>query len=216
MGQTKKPCDGCGQAPAWRRETGKVCSDCQHLLELGRKAQEELKAQANGKTGTSRAYIVPEPGRSHDWPWFDAGRATGDWNKEPRRLFQDAFSDLVYALGTEISNAETPADTRDYDYRTGRYKGKENPRLATRLVEKIKGYDDRGSGSYHSNHILLEEKHAAALRQLYLAVAQIADDCKEDGKDQGHSLLVGLATGRLSVHEFNERTNAGDTKGEKH
>lgn len=54
--------------------------------------------------------------------------------------------------------------------------------------------------------VSMKPELAEGLRRLYLAVQSIADEAYKNGKADGCDLLNGLASGEMSVKEFNERS----------
>lgn len=100
------------------------------------------------------------------------------------RELQAAF----WQMGQAIS---TPATNLDYTH------------VAPRLLA-----DDTKDVHQWSALVIARADQRDALSHLFSVVRACIAAAREDGKQQGRNLLHGLATGELSVSDFNERTEA--------
>lgn len=206
MSRTRKPCPGCGEIDRYRPAT-EVCESCRELMDAGREFHERLRAEA--ETGERRAYGVAPVTRDHDWPRIFAG---GGFSNDPARAFARAFSRLVRLIGEEIPTKLVPQDK--HDVINGRWEMTHKAERAARRLVPALAQSDAGRGSL-SECVLLLPEVARALSDLYASANAIAVRSQRDGEERGYSILTGLATGRLSVGEFNEATHQADKHGRR-
>ena len=88
MGQTKKPCEGCGETPEWMRTAGEVCADCKRLMEDGRKYREMAK-----RKGVVHRYMEHQ---HYAMPMIHHSTRRGDERADDS--FTKAFYDLVFLI----------------------------------------------------------------------------------------------------------------------
>ena len=193
--RTRKPCPGCGQVKRYR-PAAEVCAECKEDLGLARTVHDRRLREASGESG-KRAFRVAEPGWAHSYPYVYCGQGGSDAGERFRR----AFDVLVTALAEPTVLGDVP-ELIDEEGVTHLDRGVE------RLVEGDRSYDQ-------GELVLLPEAVGPALRELYAAVQGVAAEALENGCEEGRQLLVGLATGRLSVGDFNEETQQADKGGGK-
>jgi hypothetical protein len=178
MSRTKRPCPGCGQVKPWRAAS-EVCADCKVLLDEGRKARERA---ATVPRGTELAVLPFAPHRlgyiPHFWQPF-----LGERHKSADAVIQQAIFDLASMFGEQV------------EWRDVR-RSNQQP-LAPVTMD---GHG--GNNTYWKVPIGLRD----ILTRLYEAVQAGAKHAYEEGKHDGHSLLIGLATGQTSIEDFNKAT----------
>ncbi len=190
---TRKPCPGCGQVKSYR-PAAEVCGECRQDLELARAVHGRRLREASGENG-KRAFRIAEPGWAHFYPYVYCGQGGGDAGGR----FRDAFDALVTALAEPITWDDLP-ERIDEDGTEHLDKG----------IERLVG----GDRDYEQHEpALLPQAAGLALRELYAAVQAVSAEALENGRGEGRQLLVGLATGRLSVGEFNKKTTDADEGG---
>lgn len=175
-GKTKKPCEGCGETRPYGRETGKVCSVCQSLLDEARQAREVAAAR------TSRGLeAFPRPWAPHSLGYIhDAGDAG--------TAFRDTFYQLLLQLLAD------PAPPPAYG-------------AVHKRIEAV-GFRDRDDSSVtwvdnDTGYGLVDPALLEATGAVYKAARELARAAHAKGKDEGSRLLLGLASGRVSIDDLN-------------
>lgn len=120
--------------------------------------------------------IVGVPFAAHGFPYIH--RIGSDLNTEVR----ESFFALAELLGSEITERFFGAKTSMVDLSEDRF----------------------NNSSPHPWY--LPKGLAAITTRLYAAITRGAEVAYEEGKTEGHQLIVGLATGRTSIDEFNAAT----------
>lgn len=200
-GNTHDPWPCCGtEAGRYGRPKGGICSDCQELIAEGKAAR--TKATQAKEAGQVAPYGWT--GVSHGWPRFYVG---ADFPADTDDELVAAFYDLVGTI-SEPAPADTPTD-----FRTGRMvpspwnrKELEPERQAWPWVLDVK--NDGYSSSWQSRKLVLMNPAARdAVARLYAAIRAALADCFQGGKNRGGSALMGLASGDLSMADFDETLN---------
>lgn len=177
-GRTKKPCEGCGETEPYGRETGKLCSTCQRLLDDARQSQ---KAAAQRARRGLEAF--PRPWAPHALGYI---HHSGD----ARGAFQDAFYELLHLL---LSEPASPDSWPGY--------GAVNDRI---VAVGFRDRSDQGTWSTHEAGCgLVDPALLEAAGAVYKAARQVAQTAFDDGKAEGSRLLLGLASGNVSITALN-------------
>lgn len=192
-GRTKKPCAGCGGTQPWGRETGKLCSTCQRLLDDARQAREAAAQRARRGLET-----FPRPWAPHALGYIHrAGDARG--------AFQDAFYELLHLL---LSEPASPDSWPGY--------GAVNDRIVAVGFRDHSDQTDTWS-THEAGCGLVDPALLEAAGAVYKAARQIAQTAFDAGKAEGSRLLFGLASGNVSIAALNsyeaERSATAATRG---
>jgi hypothetical protein len=86
---TTKPCPSCREVDRWRK-SDEICGSCKKLIEDGKTFRQFVK-----ESDATEVVNVPDPGRSHDYPYIYRGGERG-------REFASAFHKLVWLLAKPV------------------------------------------------------------------------------------------------------------------
>ena len=179
MPRTKKPCPGCGEVPFHFRDADKVCKHCQDLLELAK--------TISVRRSSKKFDIVRLPHAPHGLPYIYHGNPRGyhrDYSDDSTLkyldLFRRTFFDLHDVLGERVI-----ADIRGI----------------LPIVPKTECMNYETATS-----VKLPKGAADLLCKLYVAAEQMVEGAYQEGYRDGHDLIGGLADGRVSIQEFNDKT----------
>lgn len=174
---TSKPCPGCGQVDPYR-PAASVCRACRDALDRDKALLAARKAQ-EGKV------LTRMPHAPHALPYIQ-------YAFEFKSAFQESFSLLAAAAGEVVPAAHA-------------YELTDTEQAGVLVPEHNKGMNV-GGYSLHPNFLLIDPGALEALRAVYASVVNIARVAHADGLADGRSLLTGLASGEITVKEFNERS----------
>lgn len=177
-GYTFDACHGCGQVPShWEgRPKDKVCSNCQNTLKLAT----QFNTEQSNKNEIAKVGIPAQP---HWLPYIRSSTS----RKAGKLDVRSEFWKLAILCSTP--SLEDPC-----------FNG------VQRLIPIPPG--DRPDWSPHEakDIRLMVSSVSAQFAVLYSAIMQQLNECYEDGKERGQSLLGQLASGDLSVNDFNKMT----------
>jgi hypothetical protein len=187
-GWVKGPCHGCGQGE--NHEKDQVCHRCKRLLAIARESLEQAaRAEAEGTlkpfTWVGVAWAMPG--------YYGMG--------VDGRQVQQAMFGIVAALSRLMpegtSQGEYPGgdSSQPFDYWPAVIQGGRDDYRDWRRVVQMRPVDQ------------------AAVQALDTAMREAIGAAYDAGKKAGRNLLMGLASGEVSVGKFNAATVAADTKG---
>ncbi len=172
----------CGKDPGvYGRPKGQICSTCAGLIEDGRRARALVPKGLETLQWTSVPY---------GWPCFYSCKAQfldGLSSSDARDRLRDAFWRLV-----NVATTPAPSDTPHGDPSKGHEPW---PRL---LSVKGSGYN---SWSFETLVACCPEIRKG-LDELHQAIMAALNDVYAAGKRNGRSVLLGLASGEVSVRDF--------------
>lgn len=187
-----KPCPGCGATGEYRL-VDQVCDDCKRVLKAARTheqyAADLLKA---GK----ELIALPASDSKHWWPSFYQGKASAsNENHAARKSLAYALAELstlsgefTHACKSEEKNAGKLTHEEYSIYGAG---------CSTR--ECWQGRNTWSGGRLY----LFNPRVAELFRIIYDAIGLSLELTDADGRRAGNNLLMELATGQLSIDEFN-------------
>ena len=203
--QTSAPCPGCGfqyrgyrDQPKPFRRADSVCADCRKLIEEALKIREETAAQHE-----RRLYFVARNG-------YYEGHKTGKTFGDIHNL---EIEEWIGAMRGRKGRQSHPVEP---GYVIERCLALLASELASPLpmdsgpdgsLERV--YEKPGPHGYtgeQGQKLWLRPEHALLLRTLDVAIRQALIDRSEAGEEHGRNLLLGLASGELSIQKFNEAT----------
>lgn len=184
---TSKPCPGCGkEAPKsyhgrslpWRDEM-EVCHDCKTLLEEARTRRKILSEDTE-----TVIIAVPKETWTHWYPQFYMGLASGQDHEGTREELEMCLIRLIHAaselrLQREYARGDFNLWTPPLPDGLTRPQGTSEERIMPRLV-------------------------AEAIRDLYLAISEALKETNQLSLEEGSQLLLSLASGRLTMDDFNQ------------
>lgn len=188
-GYTHDPFDCCGkEAGVHGRAKATICPDCKALIAEGKAARERVPKGLTPRLWTSADY---------GWPRFYGTGA--DLPSDAH----DALAKAFWRLANLIT-VPAPADTEPFspelgepDYRTGERRNLPWPRLLT-----VKG-QSHDSWSW-AKMILVDPDTADTLDALHRAITDALSVVWDRGKERGGSALHGLASGEMSLSDFDD------------
>jgi len=177
-GNTHEPFPCCGkEAGTYGRLKGTICLECRDLIREGAAARKALPASLDVYAWTAANY---------SWPAFYGTGAN---------LPGDVHDRLKVAFWTLINKITTPAPANT----PSRPDGGEWPKFLT------------GGTGQHWDHcwrtlVLAEPSLRAAVDDTYQTIWAALAAAHHAGKKRGGSALFGLASGELSLSDFEEAT----------
>jgi len=195
--RTKKPCPGCGEG-GWLRDVTKVCGYCQELLDEARAGRKAILETGNRE-------VVPIPDTNYMCPAYYTGSGSSAHpvmktkEQDDTKELQNAMVELARVVGEIAPHAE-----RNEKHRT--------------MYSQAKGYYSTkwsalgGMGRCPIEHYLVKTEVVDAMTRLDLAIRQIIDRSFYEGRQDGVSIIKNLASGELSINEFNERSMGKENK----
>ena len=176
-GETTKACPGCGEEGI--RDANAVCMHCKQLL------QEAKAARARQEQETEyQVYAVPET-----FPWYHAP-AQNTTQQELRRIEEQLrvlMQTLTYAIGIPAvgTKAYHPERAKLFTFPKGR----------------------QLHYSFNDSQLLLKPETARVLDELDTTLQMVIVASYEEGKRDGAHLLGQLASGEITVADFNLRVD---------
>ena len=213
-GWTSKRCEGCGRRSnhdpgeddpyGWERKQGENCCDCEADRKAGRAAIAEL-AKIQGREGeTLWSWVSAD----YAWPTYRAVRSHAGFDTDA-----DALSDAVWQLVADLSRPapdNAPIYSKRYEMheRNVSFDGPGRGKVRHYLRwPKLIGSDDdwNGLGRFELDCIVLCRP---SVRDRLIAVddaIRVALNVAwEDGKALGGTVLRALASGEMSMDDFDE------------
>lgn len=182
-GWTKTPCHGCGEPD---HEIGKVCQDCQRLLDEA-KATRERQAKEE-EYGVYLHSDVPHWNPSY----YDCPSGASRALMLARSTLQEAITSLALAVSE-------PA--------TGKHYAGSTPALLERWsTNRYSGYNSMSQ----CIPLRMRVKVREAIAVLDTAVREVQRLAYVVGEQDGTNLLKQLAEGKLGQAEFNEKRRGHD------
>lgn len=177
MKPSSKPCPGCSAKGAYRK-ADEVCNECKALIK-------EAKARRNQVARLRDTEPTKLPFAPHCLPLIHRFR---DFGRGPDVVITHFIFDLIHLVGQEINwtAAKFPPETRQHHHY---------------LIEGPSGCD-----SGDSTYWLIPRGLKQMLNSLYSAIQGGSEFAYQEGKQAGHNLIMGLATGETSIDELNEAT----------
>ena len=178
MGYTKKPCPGCGKVYG-NRAADEVCWQCRRKID-GFDAMsvetEELRRRVEGAGRATEPVNVASP-------WFNFPRGGAGWVETPLALRQ-AVTALVVELAKPLSTGKAG-------------NGRHLPRL------HVFDHSETLRGACFVP-VEMTDTAVEALRTFDRLMGEALLAAEARGAEKGRSLLHQLASGDVTIHEFNE------------
>jgi len=186
--RTRKPCPACHEVHPGRA-ADEVCYECKKLLEDGRKARQ---ASARNIQYEDRVF-VHVPRHRHWFPSFYHGTADRD------DTLRDLMADLIRLVTREEVIEHRPASA---EYLTGPEFSIHQIDRSQHFLPRYAGWEDDSSAPART----ASREAVALIRGLYTAIGESRERAYKTGRAHGQNLLLQLASGDLTVKEFNERS----------
>lgn len=220
-GHTSKPCEGCGrksnresvheaESYGWERKQGENCSDCQAELETGRGAVAEL-AKIQGRDGDTL------------WRWVSMHYAWPSYRTERGHCGSDQTADALHRAMWELAGeftrpapADAPRDSKRFVMRERTHfdpPGARGRKIRDYLPwPRLVGTDESWSGRDMGWGCLVLCRPSVRDRLFALdeAIRAGLDAAWDNGKSLGGSVLMSLASGALSLDDFDETLKRRD------
>lgn len=191
---TTKPCPGCKEV--YRdRKADEVCDSCKRLIQEALK-QRELDAKE--KEDGVALFQVP-------WFWPDFYQAAGV-SVGGRRGVDEAFNQVQKAFADALIGVGEHMVCGDFLPRPGLRRGDSPEYWQQRRGEVI--FPEKMAGRTNGARSLLKARRSSVEKIVALdtAVRQALGEVAKSAYENGHSLLAGLASGKMSVQDFNAAT----------
>lgn len=176
MAKTKKPCPGCGEPEEYGYR------DADKVCGACQKLLAEAKAAREQKAADEDLVAYHVPARPWDLPYIGHCGSTSEG--EPFSRFREAYHALVDLSGVEHHAA-------------GTFCG------ATSAGRLLKSRSSSHSAWYPH---YLRRASVEPLQQLFAAVESMVANAYAEGKREGEGFIARLATGEVTIQEFNEQT----------
>lgn len=191
-GYSRKPCPACGESGYFIAE--RICRDCQQLLKEARDHRASVDTDPEW-----RPYRIPH---AH-WPidLYRYGSGQHDRRTDYKRVVELTLYNLMLAVGKDA-----PAHIkRDYS----------KPGLGQEYPDLIPSPHKHPNPSDHertARRLLMQPAVADLIADLVRNIREYAAENYDKGYQDGQNLLVGLASGTMSVADFNQRSVVGGGK----
>jgi hypothetical protein len=204
-GCTHEPYPCCGAEPgAYGRPKGTICRDCESLIADGMAA----RAAAATAQEAGQRQVFRWTSQKHGWPRFYGAGCQWPAGDGLDDALVDAFWQLV-TLVADPAPADTPRDSPKYEMVARAWsKGKERQYLPWPMVLSEGGY---GSWSFEQL-VLLPANVQQALDTLHQAIKAALGGVYQEGKERGGSALLRLASGELSLQDFDDTLRPAESK----
>lgn len=194
-GYTHEPYDCCGKdGGTYGRPKGQICQDCRNLIEHGKAAQAQACAAMDA--GTMGVFRWSE--RSYAWPRFYGSGA--DIPGQAHDRLGDAFWEAVNVV-TMPAPATTP-DTSDQPAANPSWVGQKE---AWPWLIEAKGTRRSWSESDWRVLRIADPAVREAMNSLHGAIMVALGAAYQAGKAKGSSILQQLASGELSLADFEDQ-----------
>lgn len=187
-GNTHDPYPCCGKdGGSWGREKNSICSDCKALIEEGKRAR--AKAEAERVSGQLQPFNWCE--RDYASPGYYGLVQYREQKDDHQKALQSAVFGLVAAVAVPKTPTTPAAENTDHK------NWKDWPRL---LDYKRKG----GYTQDWQQVVLLAPKTRDAINQLDKVIRAVLKENYVAGKARGLSILQGLASGDVTITDFDD------------
>jgi hypothetical protein len=176
--RTREDCPGCGQNFGLR-PIG-VCEKCRAILD----GFEELKARVESDP-KRRVMLMPASNHWYDVFYEAITRLNQSSKSTAAENLRLAFMDVLKAVSTPLGEADR--------YNKVTLFSPTDEKLTPKCKEGLE-------------KVLVPVQAVEPLRRLDLAIREALKEGWDNGYESGQSLLTGLATGSMSVQDFNEAT----------
>lgn len=200
--RTAKPCHGCGKAlQRAARATDQVCAECRNKL-----TKYDALVNARERTG-EKEYEFPS--RDYGWPYFHwIGHLYGSERDacDPNRGFRLVLWKVASLLGRPAIAGWTRPDGSNAEKSV---KKLPDAYHAAKIGGSDKSFYD------HENIRLLTKEEAQAIDELDLAARRMLRAVYAQGVDDGQSLLRQIASGEMTIADFNKEALRLQGKGRR-
>ena len=195
-----KPCPGCSRSGKEepRGAVDELCHDCKKLIELGKGVMAEKPDDYSSVTMQPYSFGPLEYSVDSEKPNYRGGR---DYFKTEHPVY---VTDDNFGSKKKNANDNIPGSSRDLlDKFQALLKSIDQGKKAS---ENLK-YHMRGKDCFYGRDtVYLHTDTALAVFNLVDAMARWSNRIQKQAYSEGKDLLFGLASGDMTVKEFNERS----------